>query len=176
MSVISSAALRGRVCPICGEAHATCGGPSSSVPVDLNLVEGSMPEGQRAKYQDARGNVFNATPEHARKMGLQPVGEPFVVQSTAADAKQADQVENKMVAGPEGNKSEGNDGGGAGPETSSAPEIFNSAQLEALQAAGFDTADKLKNASDDELKAVEGVGDVTVARYREFIASQGANS
>lgn len=120
--------------------------------------------GQRGKYQDAKGNVFNATPEHAKLMNLQPVGEPFVHQSTAADVKQADQVENKMVAGPAENKS-------AEPPPT---ELFSFSgpQLEALQAAGFDSADKLEAATDDELLKVDGVGAATVAHYREYLASR----
>lgn len=43
--------------------------------------------------------------------------------------------------------------------------------LDALVSAGYDTPEKIAAASDDQLKAVPGVGDATVAKLRQ---TQGA--
>ena len=48
---------------------------------------------------------------------------------------------------------------------------FTQAQLEALDAAGFKSYDELAAATDDELRAVPGVGDSAVERWRKHVAS-----
>lgn len=45
--------------------------------------------------------------------------------------------------------------------------VVSDDQAAALRSAGFDSADKIRNASDDDLDAVEGIGPATVARLRE---------
>jgi hypothetical protein len=40
-------------------------------------------------------------------------------------------------------------------------------QAASLRAAGFDTADKIRSAGDDELDAVDGIGPAAVAKLRE---------
>lgn len=63
-----------------------------------------------------------------------------------------------------------------GGETSSAGaadpfSVVTEDQAAALKAAGFDTADKIRAASDDELQAVSGVGPAAVSKLREATAS-----
>lgn len=44
---------------------------------------------------------------------------------------------------------------------------LTSSQLDALEGAGFKTAASVRNASDDDLLAVDGIGEATVRRIRE---------
>lgn len=61
--------------------------------------------------------------------------------------------------------------GGNGASVSTAPALPDAlpqATIDALAAAGFDSAEKIAAASDDDLKKVPGVGDATVAKLRSL--------
>ena len=57
-----------RGCLICGAAHATCGGPTTTQPVDVLAVQ-EPTVSQVQRYRNEKGHVFSMTPEDAAKMG-----------------------------------------------------------------------------------------------------------
>ena len=108
------------VCPVCGAAHATCGGPSANQPVDVPLTlepkTGRTTMAKLQHYKDEKGRVFSMTAEHAAKVGFTLVeddGEKAggqsvdqTAESNNADAKAQDApAENKAVSGPVSTKS-----------------------------------------------------------------------
>lgn len=60
-----------RTCPVCGAAHAACGGPTSTSPVDRLTIQEVFAVGERKKY-NAKVNgfdtVLNLTAEEAEKL------------------------------------------------------------------------------------------------------------
>ncbi len=83
-----------RGCPICGADHATCGGPSTTQPVDTLVVQ--EPRVSRVqRYENEKGQVFSLTPEDAEKLGGFTLVEEKAVDGPASD---------KAVRGPASSK------------------------------------------------------------------------
>lgn len=99
MALVTSAIARGLRCPVCGEPHATCGGPSGSVPADAGLYDEAQGIAElqaaqqaaraarkgagmdRVKVDRGDGNVFNLSEDDAQKFmeanpGAKRVGGP----------------------------------------------------------------------------------------------------
>src|SRR5688572_7861707 len=71
MSLLTS---RRRRCPVCGADHATCGGPTTTTPVDVYDTKGNRVSDQStlARYEvtvNGRKTVMKLTASEARKRG-----------------------------------------------------------------------------------------------------------
>lgn len=94
-------------------------------------------------------------------------------------SKLQSQLESKLPESGQASPSSSSDGGNAPQDNAGStpkPEITASELSEALNAkvamalvtAGFDTREKVRAATDDQLRAVEGLGDVLLGKLREI--------
>jgi predicted flap endonuclease-1-like 5' DNA nuclease len=80
--------------------------------------------------------------------------------STSSAAEATSQAQGESQQSPRGEASTGH-------HAVSALDVLDADQQAAMRAAGLDTDDKIRAASDDDLKAVEGIGPATIRKLRE---------